>query len=326
MSETQQVAKVRLLDAAPTIACFRSEVLEGLRQPIKTLPCKFFYDAEGSQIFDAICELAEYYPTRTELAILQQAMPAIRHWVGPDVRLVEYGSGASRKTRLLLDQLEAPAAYLPIDISREHLLAASQDLAERYPAIEILLICADYTQPLSLPQAQRSVGRTVVFYPGSTIGNFHPDEALSFLTMMRELCLPDGGVLLGVDLKKDPSLLHAAYNDTAGVTAAFNLNLLARINRELDANFALANFRHYACYNPIQGRIEMHLVSLHDQTVWIGDQQIDFRRGEPIWTECSYKYHLQEFAALAAQAQLAVAEVWTDPQNLFSVHYLRPIA
>ncbi|HEY1017343.1 MAG TPA: L-histidine N(alpha)-methyltransferase [Herpetosiphonaceae bacterium] len=322
MTQREPARQLPFLDLAPEPADFRSEALAGLRRPAKELPCKFFYDERGSQLFERICALDEYYPTRTEIAIMRRSMPEIAALLGPGCALVEYGSGASVKIRLLLDQLLAPAAYIPIDISREPLLAAARQLADDYPALELLPVCADYTRPLSLPQPAQPARRTVVYYPGSTIGNFHPAEAAGFLAAMRKLAGPGGGLLIGVDLKKDPLVLHAAYNDRDEVTAAFNLNLLARMNRELSANFDLSQFRHYAFYNPLAGRIEMHLASLRDQAAHVGGEEIRFKRGETIWTECSYKYHPAEFAALAAGAGLRVERVWTDERQLFSIQYL----
>jgi len=305
-----------------SLADFYTEVLFGLRQTPKSLPCKFFYDERGSRLFDQICDLPEYYPTRTEMGIMQAHVAEMTARFGPDCRLVEYGSGSSLKTRILLDHAPHLAAYVPVDISREHLRRSAQALRAAYPALEILDVCADYTQEFSLPSCRRSVQSTVVYFPGSTIGNFPPSEATDFLARIAALCGKNGGLLIGVDLKKDRQTLEAAYNDAQGVTAAFNLNLLARINRELDGNFALDQWEHRAFYNAVEGRIEMHLVSSRDQPVRIGNAAICFDRGETIHTESSYKYSLDGFAALAESAGWQVKNVWTDPKRLFSVQYL----
>jgi dimethylhistidine N-methyltransferase len=313
----------RLHDLEPSTEEFRDAVLAGLGQPQKTLPCKFFYDAEGSRLFDQICELPEYYPTRTELALLAEKAGEIARLVGPGARLVEFGSGAGIKIRLLLAALERPAAYVPVDISREHLLAAAADLARDFPKLHIAPICADYTQPFALPAAAgRRPEATVGFFPGSTIGNFTPAEARAFLTRTRRLLGPGSAMIVGVDLRKDESILVPAYDDAAGVTAAFNLNLLVRINRELGGDFALDRFAHEARWNAELGRIEMHLVSRADQEVRIGPRRFAFRAGETIHTENSHKYTLDEFRALAAETGYRPRAAWTDPAGLFSVHML----
>ncbi len=317
MHSSQQ--SFQLYDFAPEQATFRKEVLQGLQKAQKELPSKYFYDERGSQLFEQICELDEYYPTRTELAIMQRAMPEIVELLGPACLLVEYGSGSSQKTRQLLDALPEPAGYVPIDISKEYLAFSAQSLMTTYPGLEVLPVCADYTSTFTIPTPTKPVACQIGYYPGSTIGNFDPIPAQQFLKRIAALC---GGLLIGVDLKKDYNILHHAYNDKQGVTAQFNLNLLIRINRELEANFALDCFTHYACYNPGNNRIEMHLVSLREQVVRIGDVEIGFKRGESIWTESSYKYTLDEFARLASSAGFAVKHVWIDEQNLFSVQYL----
>jgi len=308
-------------DFAPASDDFGSQVVRGLRQTRKQLPCKFFYDQRGSQLFDRICELDEYYLTRAELGILGASATEMAAALGPDCLLVEYGSGSSLKTGLLLERLQRPAAYVPLDISREHLLAAAGRVAARYPRLHVLPVCADYTRPFSLPACQ-GAARTVVYFPGSTVGNFEPHEARGFLRATAQQVGPTGGLLIGVDLKKDPALLHAAYNDAAGVTAAFNLNLLDRINRELDGNFNLRQFAHYAFYNPRLGRIEMHLVSIVAQTARAVGESFSFHDGETVFTESSYKYTLEEFASLAAASGWSVEQVWTDDRRMFSVQYL----
>ena len=311
----------RLHDLSPARDDFRGQVLRGLSQSRKQLPCKFFYDRIGSQLFDRICDLPEYYLTRTELSILQSHVGEMAGMVGERCLLVEYGSGSSLKTRLLLEHLRDPQGYVPLDISREHLMDAAAQLSSLFPNLRILPVCADYTRPFELPHCD-GAARTAVYFPGSTIGNFDPHEARSCLRSAAERCGPGGGLLIGVDLKKDPAILHAAYNDAAGVTAAFNLNLLARINRELDGNFDLDRFAHYAFYNPRLGRVEMHLVSRADQTVSVANHLFSFREGETIFTESSYKYTPDEFRSLATASGWAVEKVWIDGSRAFSVQYL----
>jgi dimethylhistidine N-methyltransferase len=312
---------VSLHDLSPGQTASLTEVLRGLRSPQKELPCKLFYDERGSQLFEQITELDEYYPTRAELRIMRASAAEMAARVGPDCLLIEYGSGSSQKTRLLLDRLQQLAGYIPIDISKEQLRESAEALVNAYPRLRVLPVCADYTGNLPLPPLPAS-RRRVAYYPGSTIGNFVPRDARQFLARVATVCGPDGGLLIGVDLKKDPLMLHRAYNDALGVTAAFNLNILARLNRELAMDFALDRFRHYAFYNPVFARVEMHLVSLDEQVVRLGDIRIHFERGESIWTEASYKYSPPEFASLAAEAGWRVDQVWTDDRGLFSVQYL----
>ena len=296
--------------------------MQGLQDSRKELPSKYFYDEVGSQLFEQICELDEYYPTRTELGIMQAHMTEIVSLLGTNCLLIEYGSGSSMKIRMLLDALQDPAGYVPIDIAKDQLLRSAASLALTYPELEVLPVCADYTSNFELPLPGKSVLRRVAYFPGSTIGNFDREPAKHFLQQIARVC-QGGGLLIGVDLKKDFNILHRAYNDSQGVTAQFNKHLLVRINQELDANFQLNQFGHYAFYNPGQSRIEMHLVSLKNQTVRIGDSEISFKLGESIWTESSYKYTLDEFAQLAAKAGFTVERVWTDPRKLFSVQYLK---
>ena len=310
-----------LLDLQPDTASFRDEVLAGLQSTPKTISSKFLYDERGSKLFEAICELDEYYPTRTEIGIMEQHVEAMAEALGPEVLLVEYGSGSSWKTRILLDHLTDPAGYVPVDISKEHLMQAAGELSDDYPNLPVLPVCADYTDEVRLPDPGRSVRRRVVYFPGSTIGNFVMDRARDFLAHIRSLVAPDGGLLIGVDLQKDASLLHAAYDDAEGVTAEFNKNLLRRINRELDADFDLDRFEHEARYNAEEGRVEMHLVSTEAQQVTVAGVPIDFAEGETICTEYSCKYTLDGFADLAASAGLAVEQVWTDDDALFSIQY-----
>jgi len=313
---------VLLHDLEPVTDDFKAEVLAGLRRPRKQLPCKFFYDQRGSELFDQICELEEYYLTRTETAILFRNVREIASVIGANCLLIEYGSGSSLKTRILLDHLESPAGYVPIDISRAHLLRAAHAIRLRHPRLHVVPVCADYTESLTLPDSPRAPVRKVVFFPGSTIGNFDPWSARHFLAQARALAGPGSGLLIGVDLKKDPRLLHSAYNDAAGVTAEFNLNLLARINRELGADFAIDRFAHYAFYNPGPGRIEMHLLSLEEQTVHICGEAFNFTRGESIFTESSYKYTIEGFSRLAAEAGYRQTHCWMDAEKLFAVMYL----
>jgi dimethylhistidine N-methyltransferase len=311
----------RLYDFEPQQKTFLSEVLQGLQDARKELPSKYFYDDIGSQLFEQICELDEYYPTRTELAIMQERVGEIATLLGPNCLLIEYGSGSSTKTRLLLDALHDPAGYVPIDIAKEQLLRSVAALAETYPGLEVLPVCADYTSDFELPVPSKPVLRRVVYFPGSTIGNFDREPARHFLRHLARVC-QGGGLLIGVDLKKDFNILHRAYNDSQGVTAQFNKHLLVRMNEELGADFELKHFGHYAFYNPTQGRVEMHLVSLRNQTVHLGEVEITFKLGESVWTESSYKYTLAEFAQLAASAGFTVEQVWTDARQLFSVQYL----
>jgi dimethylhistidine N-methyltransferase len=286
------------------------------------LPCKFFYDAEGSRLFDKICELPEYYPTRTECLILRHHAGDIAELIGAKARLVEFGSGAGVKIRLLLSALDRPAAYVPVDISRLHLLAAASSLARDFPQLTIAPICADYTKPFSLPQVD-GARFTVGFFPGSTIGNFTMDEAHGFLATARSLLGANSSIIVGVDLRKEEKVLVRAYDDASGVTAAFNLNLLRRINRELGGTFKLDQFFHSARWNDAAGRMEMHLVSRCAQTVEIGGKSFTFNDGEAIHTENSHKYTIAEFQDLARGAGYASKAVWTDEASLFSVHLLR---
>ena len=313
---------LELCDLSPERERFLSDVLEGLTRSAKTLPCKYFYDARGSALFDRICTLPEYYPTRTELAILRRHAGAMAAAIGPRCLLVEYGSGSSTKTRLLLDRLAEPAAYVPVDISREHLLQSAAALAAHYPRLRVIPVCADFTRPFALPDVP-DAARVVGYFPGSTIGNFAPADARKFLADVAEQCGPGGALLIGVDLTKPRSVLEPAYDDARGVTAEFNRNLLRRANRELGADFDLAAFDHRAFWNASLGRVEMHLVSRRDQVVRIAGQAIPFAKGESIHTENSHKYELEGFAALAAAAGFTVERVWTDDAELFSVQLLR---
>jgi dimethylhistidine N-methyltransferase len=295
---------------------FFEAVISGLSLPQKSLPPKYFYDDAGSRLFERICRLPEYYLTRAELALTKANLAAIARFAGRGCELIEYGSGESLKTRLLIRALR-PAAYLPVDISRAALREAVARLGREFPWLEIAPVNGDFLRPIELPRPRAA---RVVYFPGSTIGNLTPDEAHAFLSMTRGQA---ERVLVGVDLRKDASVLHAAYNDSRGVTAAFNLNLLARINRELGADFDLERFSHYAFYNAAGGRIEMHLVSTARQSVRIGRHRFEFETGESIHTENSYKYSIEGFRELAARAGYAAAKTWTDRRGLFALHGLQ---
>ncbi|MFC2041317.1 L-histidine N(alpha)-methyltransferase [Chloroflexota bacterium] len=309
-------------DFKPGHECFLGEVLSGLHNPQKELPSKYFYDERGSRLFERICEMEEYYIPGIEASIMQAHIREMAELIGPHVLLIEYGSGNCEKVRFLLNHLHNPVAYVPIDISREQLLQVTKELDSEYPKLEVHPVCADYLSSFDLPAPKRPTERVVVYFPGSTIGNFDPLPAKNFLEHVSGVCRPGGALLIGVDLKKDPAVLHSAYNDKEGITAAFNLNLLERINRELDCDFQLEWFQHYAFYNPWESRVEMHLVSLRDQAVHLNGETIPFARGESIWTESSYKYSFAEFERMAAAAGFGVERVWTDERQWFSVQYL----
>jgi dimethylhistidine N-methyltransferase len=311
---------VRFHDARPATSAMQDEVLDGLAAHPRRIAPKFFYDERGSRLFDEICRLPEYYPTRTETAILRDCADEVAALAGPGCTLVELGSGASEKVRLLLDRVR-PRHYVGVDISRDFLLQATAQLARDYPWLEVHAACADFANDLDLRLGPETT-RKLAFFPGSTIGNFEPDEAVTFLKRVRRFLRPDGGLLVGVDLKKNPAVLHRAYNDDAGVTAAFNLNLLHRLRAELGAELDPDGFEHLALYNAMRGRIEMHLVSRGAQMVRLLGQRFRFEDGERIHTENSYKYSVEEFHALAGRAGLAARRVWTDADRLFSVHFL----
>jgi len=300
---------------------FEGAVLAGLSQPQKSLPSKFFYDARGSQLFDQITGLPEYYPTRTEIGMLKRFAGEIAAKVGPSPTVVEFGAGSVVKIRLLLDALKAPV-FVPLDISREHLLQSAHDLAEDYPETRVIAICADFTRPLELPTDLPANNR-LGFFPGSTLGNFTRADAKAFLETARRTLGPGSAFLIGIDLRKDERTLHAAYNDSAGVTAAFNLNILRRINRELGGTFDLTRFKHDAPWVSDKGRIEMRLVSTATQTVTVAGQTFDFAEAEYIHTENSHKYGVEEFQELARTAGYEPDAVWLDSDRLFSLHYLR---
>lgn len=302
------------------------EILEGLRGTQKTLPSKYFYDEEGSRLFERITRLEEYYPTRTELGILEERLPEIARRIGKNAILIELGSGSSRKTRMLLDELPELAGYVPVDISGEYLAKVTEILDREYPDLMILPVSADYTRPMELPELRKGGCRYVFFYPGSTIGNFEPPQARDFMQSLSRVLKPGEGMLIGVDLqpgpKKPKSVIEAAYDDREGVTAAFNKNILVRINRELQGDFDPEAFDHRAFYNSEENRMEMHLVSRKDQRVTVAGETLVLRKGETIHTENSYKYSLEGFAALV-RPWFETEQVWTDRRDYFSVHYLK---
>jgi len=314
----------KVIDLQPDTSALLEESIAGLKASPRQLPCKYFYDAEGARLFEQICELPEYYPTRTEVGILKQHLPEMAKLIGANARIVEYGSGAGTKIRLLLDALREPVAYTPIDISREQLAAAAEELQRDFAELEIQPVCADYSSALTLPSPQRAFARSVVFFPGSTIGNFPQAEALALLKRFARLAAQGdqpGGLLIGVDVKKSRERIEAAYNDTQGVTADFNLNILKRLNREVGANFELEHWQHHAFWNEQSGAIEMHLVSRREQQVRINGDRFTFAEGDSVHTENSFKYSPDEFTELAAQAGFVRRGLWQDEEQLFSVQY-----
>jgi len=311
---------VRFYNFLPPGDTFLADVLAGLALPQKAIPPKYFYDERGCRLFEAICELPEYYPTRTEMAIMRSHIAEMAQFAGPGAQLIEFGSGAGIKTRILIEAMQPPL-YVPIEIARDTMEAASLQLAARFPWLNISGLCADYSHPFELPEfAGVPIQKKVVFFPGSTIGNFTREEALEFLRRVRRLAGTDGALLVGVDLKKDKKTLDAAYDDARGVTGAFNLNLLTRINRELGADFQVKRFRHKAFYDPVMGRIEMHIESLYSQFVHVAGKRFNFAPGETIHTEISCKYSVAEFQELGRKAGFSPVHVWTDPAQMFSVH------
>lgn len=309
----------KLTDFHPTAADFRTEIVAGLQDRPRHLPCKFLYDERGSALFSEICTLPEYYPTRTEMSILRRDVGPIVEFCGAHCLLVELGSGNSSKTRLLLENLDHPAAYVPIDISRTQLQLAATALAQEHPTLEILPICADYAQRIQLPRPEAQPQRNVIFFPGSTIGNFEPSAAIDFLRHITAWCRRSDRLVIGVDLAKPRKHVEPAYNDSRGITAAFNLNLLVRANEELGANFRIDRFSHCAVYREAGQRIEMFLISKCDQTVQIGNDRFCFTKGERILTEYSYKYAPEAFERLAATAHWKVIHRWSDPRGWFGV-------
>jgi len=307
--------------AGATKENFRDEVLDGLSKSPRQLPYKFFYDQRGAQLFQEICDLPEYYITRTEIEILRLHGADMAKALGPQVELIGLGTGAGTKTRILLEELHNLAVYVPIDISKEQLEKSSARFREMFPTLQVLPVCVDYLEPFELPLPRRLSSRSVIYFPGSTIGNFEPEIASEFLARLVDVAGDGGGLLIGVDLQKDRDVLERAYNDAAGVTAQFNKNLLVRINRELEADFDLNRWQHHAIYSPSEGRIEIYLISDNEQTVHIGAREFQFRAGEEILTEYSYKHTIAGFIELARQAGFHFEQVWTDDARWFGVFY-----
>lgn len=321
MTEPATAATYR--DLRPSAQSFADAVAEGFGRVTKSLPSQFFYDDRGSELFERICELDAYYPTRTEIAILRDRRDELYRLMGAECAIVEFGCGSSLKIRALFDAARDAVAYIAIDISKSALLSVTRDLAGAFPGLAITSICADYTAPLDLPEfAGDRFQKKVGFFPGSNIGNFTPGQAEAFMVTAAAMVGPGGDFIVGVDRRKNKARLEAAYNDRQGVTALFNLNLLERINRELGGDIDIASFRHRAFYNDGEGRIEMHLESVRDQTITVGGREYRFARGETIHTENSYKYEIDEFRALARRAGFEPVAAWSDAGNLFSVHYL----
>lgn len=301
---------------------FLEDVVEGLSQSTKRLQCKYFYDERGSLLFDQICELDEYYLTRTEQAIMDRHAPEMAQQLGERVMLIEFGSGSSTKTHVLLENLIDPSAYVPLDISEDHLLNTAEKLREKFPELEVLPVIADFTRGFELPQPKIEPSHAAVYFPGSTIGNFEPQQAKDLLSNISGLLGPEGGLLIGIDLQKKPETIHAAYNDSEGVTDQFNLNILHRINAELDANFDVDQFEHLAFYDEVPGRVEIYLVSCCEQTVQIGEHSFKFAAGERIFTEYSHKYSIEGFAKMASEAGFTLHQHWSDEEKLFAVLHL----
>jgi dimethylhistidine N-methyltransferase len=314
---------VHLLDLKPKVEDFEAAVVHGLSADPKAIPPKFFYDAKGSELFNAICDTPEYYVTRTELALLDRIGPEVAALAGPHASVIEFGCGSSDKIRKLLTLLDRPTDYVAIDISREQLLQSADEIAIEFEDVHVSAICADFAHRFQIPKGFCSgTGRRLAFFPGSTIGNQTPEEALEFLKIVHETVAPDGALLIGVDLRKDVARLNAAYNDSAGVTAAFNLNLLHRMKGELGAKIDPAAFTHHAFFNEALSRIEMHLVSQKVQTVRVNGSTFAFAKGESIHTECSYKYDIEQFRRLTEKAGFRPRHSWTDENRLFSIHFL----
>ncbi len=315
---------IAVYDWGPAVDTMREDVLRGLARNPKRLPSQYLYDERGAQLFEGICETEEYYLTRTETRILRENMDAIVDRVGRGALIVEPGSGSGVKTQVLLEGLDEPAGYVPIDVAREQLAAFATAMDARFPELDILPVCADFTGAYDLPPCGNEVRKRVAYFPGSTIGNFTPSAAVDVLRSLTERCGENGGVLIGVDLKKDRAILEPAYDDAAGVSRDFAMNYLVRLNRELNADFRLERFGYEAPYNAEHGRIEMALVSRCRQVAHVDGVGVMFGAGERVGTEYSYKYTPKEFAMLAGRAELAVTDVWTDPEQLFSVQYLAP--
>lgn len=316
--------RAALTDLRPTPDDIRGDVLAGLSMTPKQLPSKYFYDARGSELFEDITHQPEYYLTRVEIALLDACMARIATAVGPRAHVVEYGSGSGRKTEQLLEGLHDPVAYTPIEISRSTVLASTARLAQMFGSIEMLPVCADFTQPVELPAPAREPAHTLVFFPGSTLGNFADDDAVALLASMRATMGAGGQALVGIDLDKDTATLEAAYNDAAGVTAEFTLNLLARLNRDIGSNFNVDGFWHRAVYARERGRIETFLVSQRAQDVTVAGRRFHFGKGEAMQVEYSHKYTDAGFAELVRRAGLRVVERWNDPRDWFGLRLLQP--
>jgi dimethylhistidine N-methyltransferase len=311
-----------LIDLLPSTNNLLREVLVGLSKSQKSIPPKFLYDKKGSEIFEKICELPEYYPTRAETEILKTYSGEMAEIIGENALVIEPGSGSGEKVRFLLRELHSPAGYVPIEISKEILLRMTEELGDEFPDLKVLPVCADFSQDIDLPlSVENQSGRKIIFFPGSTIGNLTPVDAITFLRKFSKLMEPNGGLIIGVDLKKDKETFQLAYDDPKGVTAEFNLNLLERLNRELGASFEKRNFRHEAFYNEELGRVEMHLKSVIPQLVRVNQTVFRFREGETIHTENSYKYAVEEFCELCAKARLKIKHHWKDSRNFFCVYY-----
>ncbi len=315
--------RIHFFDLKPDEGSFLDDTIAGLSKPQKTLSPKYFYDQAGSILFDRICETKEYYVTRTELGLLASISGDIADLAGPESTVIEYGSGASVKVRILLDALERPAGYVAIDISRDHLTAAAQSIADDYLDLKVVALCADFTNRIDLPSELDLGGELRLgFFPGSTIGNFSPEGAQRFLCDARNLLAPDGALLLGFDLKKDQDILNTAYNDSEGITALFNKNILVRMKRELDAVLDVDAFGHHAFYNEAQGRIEMHLKAERDQTIILGEHKFELKAGESIHTENSYKYDMDQITTWAERLGFTCDATWTDPNEYFGIVFL----
>ena len=322
MAEVAQ-RRATLHDFAPKRAHAAAELLALLRAPEKSIPSRLLYDARGVELFEAICGTEEYYLTRTELGILRENVREMATLIGPHSLLIEYGSGSGLKTRLLLDHLQEPVAYVPVEISREALQRSTEALHARYPELHVLPVVADYTSHYELPQPPREPASRVVFFPGSTIGNFGPVEAARFMRHIASIVEKGGALLVGVDLHKDAATLERAYDDSAGITAEFELNALSHINREFDANFVTERFAYRSWYNNELQRIEMYLESLEAQRVSVAGSEIAFAESERILMEYAQKYTLESFRRFAAAADLSVERIWLDERSLFSIQYLR---
>lgn len=305
-------------DEATVSAELEADVLKGLQKKQKTLPSKYFYDERGSQLFEEICRLEEYYPTRTELSILETHIQGIIESIGEEALLIEFGSGSSFKTRVILEHLNELTGYVPVDISGDFLFDEAEKLRSEFTGLDIYPVEADYTKTFNIENYGEQ--KRVVYFPGSTVGNFTPENARKFLGKTTRMLQKGDGLLIGVDAKKSPEILERAYDDAKGITAAFNKNLLRRLNSELGSSFDIEQFRHKAVYNVREGRVEMHLVSLINQKVQVGETEIAFKEGESIHTENSYKYDADEFSALL-NAHYTLENQWTDSRRWFNIFY-----